>query len=477
MASPQNNTYSALTNRDIVAGYYSTPSWAPAAGQFVNVSYATHSHPQGLPAVLEEISPQYQSWNPRGVGTGPVGPWGGAAPAILYNFYQITDYCGMTFSPSLRKYIGFGAGHASICVTAPYAFDLATRSWEWMSVPIPSDGFTKLNGQPATASTVATYYPPAQFDTTWGDWNGSYSGWPEGFAQPGKIFPETGHSYTSLLTIPGPKYGNENGALLVVSSPTGATTGTDMIGSHLYDFDSRSFLRTTNRPISTGNTAGGLSYDPTTNKVYMCTWTSSAPRNTMDVLDVATKTWSTRTSTNYVELMQDSGGMVTYPDANIVMLFTQATPAGVPSFSGTTHLIRAASISAINNNNFTWSTIAVSGSSWPLRGDGTLSSIAWAYCPLDKCLYAVNGRNNSTSIWKISPPPSAMSTSDYLTGTWTISQVTMTSGALYCYNRIGSPTVSSYVYNRLQWDNESSSFLWSSDYYGGPVQAFRPPGV
>lgn len=475
MATPQDNTYTVSAGDPVVAGYYIVPPWAPNPGQFVTISYAKNAHPLGDPAVLEQISPQYQSWNPGGVGTGECGPWGGKTPSNIYHFTSILSYSGMCFSPELRKYIGYGAGHAAVCIPAPFSFDLETLAWEWLSVPIPSDGFTLTQGVAANAATVALYYPSTQFDTTWGEWIGGYSGWPSGYEQPGLIFPETSHTYNNLMIIPAIKYGNNNGALLLVNSPTGDTTGTDMKTSHIYDFDTRQFIRTANRQSTVGNSAGGMCYDAASNTAYACSNGSSTTRSSLEVLDIPTKTWSTKTCSN-ISITIESGGMRSHPDSNLIMMFTPIDSGGNPTYLGIKHKIYAASTTSILAGGFTWTVLTVSGSNWPLRTDGTIQQIGWCYCPLDKSFYTVNGVNASTTVWKLAPPSGAVTTNDYLTGTWTISALSMTSGQLISM-RAASNFNDSYVYNRVQWDVTSSSFLWTTDYNEGPVQAFRPPGV
>ena len=71
----------------IVPGPVLTP------GSVEPIGYAAGAHPQGLPAVLEQISPKYQSWNPL---PGTEGPWGrvGVNP-IVFGFDKAFSFCGI----------------------------------------------------------------------------------------------------------------------------------------------------------------------------------------------------------------------------------------------------------------------------------------------------------------------------------------------------------------------------------------------
>jgi hypothetical protein len=447
------------------------PPWQPSAGSCASISYAKGAHPTGN-AVLEEISTAHQAWNPDAPA---VGPWGGVVPQATYGFYTINAYCGAAWSETLRKVIFFGAGHAAVCVPVPFAFDLATLSWEWLAEPVPSDGYTLLDGAQADASAVAVEYGGTQFDTAWGDWQGSYSGWPSGFEKPGKVFPETGHSYSMLVVVPGASYGNTNGALLWAGNPTGSTTGTDMKCSHFFDLDTGSFTRCANKHANNGNAAGGTAFDVANNKVYFFGHVSSTVKAAMSVLDVATKTWSTKTASAAIDLPIDTGGMRVHAPSGLLLFFCPERADSVAAYDGIRHRIYAVETSAVISGTFTWAVLTVSAASWPLHTNGKISGIGWEYCPVNKSYYAVNGVNGSTTLWKLAPPVGAVTAGDHLSGTWTVSSETF-SGSLISKTQNGA-NGDSFVYNRLKWDALSSCLLWFSDYYEAPVQAIRPTGV
>ncbi len=149
------------------------PVWAPAAGEIRNISHAPRRHPLGAGAVLSEIDPKYQPWNPEAPRQGPY-------KATEYYWGSVLGYCGVCHNPDTRQLVIYGAGHASINVCAPFAFDLNDLRWKWLDVPLPFDGYRQIlvnrHSAPPSEATVRLYYPEEQLDYDWGELKGDWMG-------------------------------------------------------------------------------------------------------------------------------------------------------------------------------------------------------------------------------------------------------------------------------------------------------------
>lgn len=470
-------SYNCPSGRVLAAGKTYTPSWAPSAGEIKTISYAAGTHPLGslAGAVLSEIDPVHQSWNPAAPG---VGPYGGTSGN--YFFSSINSYGGACFNTDSRQIVCYGAGHVAFNVPAPFAFDLNDLRWKWLDAPLPIDGLDLLRaagvGIPANQATVQIYYPSTQYDYNWGDWNGDWPGWPAGYERPGKIQPNPGHSRARLQHIPASAFGNTKGALFWNASGTGVLTGVNAYSSHLFDYDAASWARANQQiPTSAPGSSGGSIYDAVSKKVILAG--NIGGSNSVWVFDTAAKTWATRTGTNALTTGVDHGGNVNHLASGLCIAPCSRNSGGTASAGadGITYQFWACSIAAIAGaGSFGWSQLTVAlgaGATWPLNASGNNDFIGWSYCPADGCLYTVNGVNGSSNYWRLKPPAGAVSQSDYLSGTWTLDKLTFSSGSL------SSPGTKSFVFNRLSWDSKSRSFIWFPDSINGPVQAFRPAGV
>lgn len=192
------------------------------------------------------------------------------------------------------------------------------------------------------------------------------------------------------------------------------------------------------------------------------------------VFDFDTDLWSLRTAPSGPPGSTDGGVFFAYPPARLAFCAQARTADGESSNSnGVTWAFSATPIDAIVSGTDLSITnlTATEPTEWPLRTNGYNTGGGWSYCPADKCIYSFNGQGGSNKYWKLSPPVGAVTSNDYLTGTWTLSVHTFASGAL------SAASSQSWVYNRLSWDAKSRSFLWFPDSVSGPVQAFRPHGV
>lgn len=453
------------------------PPWTPAPGHIATISYNKGNHPNGVRggAVMSEIDPRYQTWNPSAPAQGP---YGGLERSYYFN--SIHAYCGATFNAQTRQIVGYGAGHSAINVPAVWAFDLNDLTWKWLDTPLPTDSLSlprfKGFNAPISQAGIERFYPPEQYDFVWGDWNGDWPGWPAGFGQPGKIFPEPGHSRSAICYIPGSAYGNTAGAMLKLASSSGSNAGTHATGTHLFNFDSRKWVRTANRPTAMG---GSTVFDSAIGKTYSVDHGSaSGPVKAIKVFDVASRTWEQNRTTSrgpYMDFSAGGGGINIHMPSRLILISCPQDNAGnatKPVKFG----IYAAAIDSMLANRYSWSQLSVSGTSWPVGSDGFMWTPEWVYCPVNACFYTVNGVNGSRSLWKLSPPVGATTQAEYLASTWTVTAETMEGGSLYSRNQ-GGAIGDSYVYKRLSWDAQSRSFLWYSDWYEGPVQALRPIGL
>lgn len=440
------------------------PPWAPSAGRIVTISYAAGFHPNGANggAVLEEINPRYQTWNPAAPRAGPYGGTSGN-----YYFSSINAYCGAAFNTNTRQIVCYGAGHSAFNVPAPFAFDLNDLTWKWLDAPLPIDGLDQIraNGKsvPPSQADIELYYPPSQFDYAWCEWKGDYSGW-GAYGRAGKIQPNPGHSRARLIHIPATSAGNLKGSLVWNATGTGILGGVNGKCSHLFDFGAASWSRMANQYTYSGGV--GIAHDPVSNKLVLVGESTATTR--LGVYDVAMKTWSVRNSTNSITTNVDGGGNILHESSGLYLIpFAKNSGGSVAYYDGVTFGAYACPVADIvGAGSFTWTTLTVTGASWPLNGSGNNNFIGWAYCPVDGCLYTINGVNGSNKYWKMTPP-----VGDKLSGTWLVTVHTFVSGTLVSLKQ------TSMVFNKLKWDARSCAFIWFGQDVSNPVQAFRPEGL
>ena len=440
------------------------PVWAPASGEIRNISHAPRRHPLGAGAVLSEIDPKYQAWNPEAPRQGPY-------KATEYYWGSVLGYCGVCHNPDTRQLVIYGAGHASINVCAPFAFDLNDLRWKWLDVPLPFDGYRQIlvnrHNAPPSEATVRLYYPEEQLDYDWGELKGDWAGWPPGFGRPGVIQPLPSHVRSGLVHIPASVAGNKRGLMLNTTVPTAVLSGVHSTASHTFDFDTARWSRNNNRVTSVR--FGSAVCNRATGRVYCYT-----PRSGIYIFDPATRLWRLRAMVSAPQTAVDHGGNVIHEKAGLLIVPCARNARGAPAYyDGVTFTFYACSSSDIEGSGpllLSELDVRMDGA-WPLRPKGNNTSIGWSYCPVDASLYAVNGVGGSSSYWKITPPAGAMNPRDYLAGTWMLSEHSFVRGTLDSSSRL------SWVYNRLAWDTPSRSFIWFSDSLNAPVQAFRPAGL
>lgn len=462
------------------------PSWVPAPGSVSQIAYTSGSHPEGLPATRWDIRTQVQPWNPT---PADLGPWAAGTPgARRFAWTSITAYCGFVYAPTTREYIGYGGGHATVCVPVPYAFDLNTRSWKWLAAPPPTDAFeaayavSLVTGLPAgSAANLAQTYPPEQYDPQWGEWKGDYSGW-GAYARPGQVFPEPGHTDCSIVWVPGDFIGNTNGAVIPLNMASGRYDGGDRTVAHWFDLDEgqKKWKRLGNKRFNGSTGAGGAVYfGGSVKKLFALNRGGTRVHDAMDVLDGTTKLWTTRTATNGAPISVYTCGMGAHLASGLLLSFHQINSSGQPFHTGVTMGAWAVDAATAAAGSHTWQQLTISAESWPLNNYTSTDSIGWCYCPRNGCFYATGGVHNSTTLWKLSPPAGAVTQAEVLAGTWTVTTETLSAPIQSRNGNGGSgPTPQAvFVYNRLVWDEMTGCLLFPEEYMYGGFQAIRPAGV
>lgn len=449
------------------SGRSMTPVWAPSPGHITSISHPAGKHPLGRGATLAEISPAHQSWNPN-------------APSVfLYgNGYAWSSYygfCGSAFNSDTRQMVLYGAGHASINVCAPACFDLNDLRWKWLDQPLPFDAFAKIANDasitwPASQANTERYYPPEQYNYAWGDISGNWAGWPSGYGRPGRIQPVPAHTRATMVHIPASVCGNEKGALLY-SAGHGGLVANHSTGTHQFDYDTSTWSRDSNYLSRYGS---GRVFDPVTKKAIGFgngnVWSTE-----YFVYDYATRAWTTRIATNPAMATIDHGGNLIHEASRLHICPKSELANGNPpgDGAGVKYSFYAVSVDAIvGHGSFPVRALTVQVvTGWPLTSLGNNKYLGWSYCPEDRCLYIINGEHGSSKYWRLAPPIGAVSQSDYLTGTWVLTEHTFRRGGL---QSPGLYTSRSMMYNRMHWDSLSRSFVFWPDSVDGPVQAWRP---
>lgn len=466
-----------------LAGLPDSP-WAPAAGAAASIGYASGGHPGGLLATLTDASPEFQSWNPL-THDGYAGPWAGLSPSARYLWTLAGVYGGGAWCETQRKFAIVGSGHVSPCVPVPVAFDVGTLAWSWLAVPVPSDGFSKINhpAEGAAAATVAGQYPADQFNTARSQWQGGYSGWTAGYGRPGEVFPETGHAFSGgPIWLPGPSVGNTNGKILYIARPTGNTGGSDMANNSLFNLDTDLWAATATDRIGIGNTAGGACFHAGINKVFAMTHDAGSPsRNLLDVYAPGSETWTSTTCTAAIPLHIESGGLKPFYSASVpaglLLNFCPEDSGGNATYvSAIRHRIYAVDAMVAAAGSHTWTQLSVSAPSWPLRGlDSTIQTINWCFCSRNSKFYAVDGKDGSTTLWVLAPPAGATTVAALLAGTWTITTETFSVGLVS--KNLSGAAHTAHVYNRLVYDDASRCLLFFPEWGGSRPQAIHPSGI
>jgi len=473
-----------ITGRPMAnAGDPSDIAWLPAAGASAIIGYAQNSHPQGLPATLEELAPKYQSW---AVTPGDDSPWDTAAGK---NVGTISDWSGPAWDQKNRRAISMGGGHVDMCIPAPYAYNVGMRAFEWLDQPLPTNALESAADPPSKANTAAAY-TNGEWDADESTWLGDSTSWPAGLRRPGVIQPEVQHMQYGLVWVPGEQAGNVDGVVVNCTSPTGKYGGAvDLKQRTYFDLDDRRWKLSTNFQSHTGYYAGGACwFGGSINRVFALMAAGSTLKNAIDNWNPSTKTWATTYATADVNVVYACGGLVAHLDSGLLLSIMPSSSGGDMSVTGavgTQFRIRAVSASAVVAGSHTWATLtATAAASWPLSkidvGGGSFrecyEALGAVYCPRNGCLYISDWRHGTTTLWKVTPPAGAVTTADYLGGTWVISTETF-SPSISNLSSSGASVAAVYPYNRMVWDEHSGCLIGVPPYYLQPPWAIRPAGV
>jgi hypothetical protein len=292
-----------------------------------------------------------------------------------------------------------------------------------------------------------------------------------------------------LVWVPGSAWGNTNGAVLNLNSPSGRGPGTDFLTRYYFDLDDSLWKHTTNYRTEIVTYCGGaVWFGGSVNRLFAQTSTASTLRDVIDVLNPSTKTWMASKSTSAVTVHYGCGGLGAHLASGLLLKFNSITSGGVETYASSVGVrVYAASASAIvageyNNAtngsaSFTWQALTVTASSWPTTYiNNQVEAIGWCYCPRNGKFYATNGRHNTTTLWVMTPPVGAVTQSDYLNGTWTVTTETISPG-IPNYDGAGNPNGTAYPYNRLVWDEVAGCLLWFGTWIEGRPIAIHPQGV
>ena len=465
MVTPVDDHYIVESGGILAAGRFVAPAWSPAAGSIVSISKAAGFFGTNGGATLAEINPKYQAWNPDAPNEGRFAAGG-------YYWVSINGYSGICWNTDTRQLVNYGAGHAAPNVCAPFCFDLNDLKWKWLDTPLPWTGYWGMSSPPTQAQLDAAF-PNGEINYDWGEVLGDSTTW-GALAQPGVLQPIPAHTRWNKVYIPASILGNTKGGMFSYGAYSGVLSGTNSNGSHIFDFDLAKWRRTTNRLPSLPSTynysssgSGGFCDEQTKTMLHY------GGGKYARLFNFETDSWELRTgTTSGIAGATDAGSVRAYPPARLLFCaFGRKADGTASNADGVTMVFAAAPIDGIIANSFSIAPLNVSVDSWPLTAAGNNTGVGWGYCPVDKCLYTVNGTGGSSKYWKLAPPANAVTQADYLTGTWTLTEHAFSSGTL------SSASSQSSVYNRLSWDRNSRSFLWFPDSVSGPVQAFRPHGV
>lgn len=428
--------------------------WAPASGEIKNISLNTRTAlDPGNDPLVNPNYPGFAPWAPQT----PVGT----------QWLHMTDFCGAVLADGIGYHGTYmmygGAGHSCQNPLFWVGFDLSDLTWKQIgNSPLPSDALSQSpNGDDLSM------YPSDQFDSTWGDWFGNYSGWPTGFDQPGYNPPEGGHTRNSFVVRPASAAGNTSGQIITAWSLTGKNQGNSTSkGSFVWDCDTMLPSRTANLRPAAGSAVGGLAYFENLDAVVGFNFVATAFASNVDVLDCSTMTWSRRTGVGSAPNTFFDSTVFAYGDTLILInhFLTEQTPP----FAA--YSLNAAAIKA--GTSASWATVTVTATTtWPIySGNGLSGTVAFALCPENGKYYCVNRTHGNDKMWRLTLSGSHPSI------TATLDELTMTTGNLEARNALGSAT-RSYDYSRLHWSTWGRCFIWTGDYISGSVQALRPPDI
>lgn len=453
------------------------------------LGYPDGQHPGGLAATFHDARPAAQAWGLAALQALGDLPWFRDGPNNTNSWEELQDYCAPIYVASLRLMVhAFSSGHAAPSVTAPIAYDLNSLSVRWLSTPPPSDALSAVkaapDGQQATVANCRAVYPAEQFDPDWFDWQGGYTAWPGGFSAPGEVYPEGTHTRSFGVWVPGPAFGNVNGALVQCSEPTGTcNTSEGRGGAHFFDLDTSRFVRAQNRRLRTGGNSGGACWSQTIQRV-VCIGTNSSTQShaVIETLDPGTRAWSSVTRHAGVATLADGCCLVEHPPSGLILMFTGVDRRDAITLAPTQFRIAALPAElclpgqSAADLSVPWTRLSVNGKSWPTHTfegvSGITRGIGFTYVPNRNAYYAVNGVNGALTIWKLRPPVGATTRAQHLSGTWVLATEAVSPGIPVRGSNGGNNHA--FIYTGLAYDATLDSLvLLSGNIHDRPI-AIKP---
>lgn len=320
-----------------------------------------------------------------------------------------------------------GGGHGDSGDNSVYAFDIAARRWRRLSNP---------HEKPQMLNTA---YPPPNFDTTWGDYTDTGN------------TPHQPHTYAFNQVV---KINGVEHLLMPVSAAAGQQPW-NYAGSHKVNLESdtphweRFILG--NSPVGP---AGYTAYDTKRNWVWLFTANASTTATNIRCIKLDEGVFTTFSGgLDYPVAIESSG---CYHEAGDLLVHARSNQYDPGDIS--IRFIRCDQIGSVN-----FSTPIQVGTKAKNGGNGSSAGMGIVYCPLDKALYMTS----DLGIWKLAPPPGAVTPEDYRSGTWTWSQPALSGEA-------ADVVFNQFQYKSMHWCPEYEVFIGMENTTVGAVWAFKP---
>ena len=423
----------------------------------------------------------------------PINPWrrpDGVSPWMNtsdWAYQGLAHYSGAAFSSTygtMGGYVLSGGGHAGYFGGEVYVYDIGANRWRRLNFPYENStrtgvmqsfrNYVEANPyrlSPSMRGAVglggSSWVAPAGFDPVWGDWDAR--------------FPEGTETYDLLEVVPPALGGATVGTLVMLGS--GSMAGWGRIGRGIWKcpLGTGKWARVTQIPstVRVNSGDGGTCLDPRRGVFYQLheganvyafnfraktyTWLSAFP-NVVTVDSCCTfhqaadlliymRTYLNRGATPNQELPR------LYAWSPVTRTTMRLNCVGqIPSYSGT-----------------------------PATGFAS-RTMGVEYCPANKALYTFSlkrtpiydGISDRFSVWRCMPPAGAVTTQDYLAGTWTwrldngagsgYTGVTLTASQMRYHFQIG-------CYNRFRWVPSMGAFIATTYNGDGGIIVVKPKGV
>ena len=316
-------------------------------------------------------------------------------------YYSLFDYYGGGVfvdeysDGGAMAFAGTGGHTVPACNLGACVFDFQDATWK---LHLANHGIAPRNtdfaiselasGGPSIAGTVIVSSPP---------------------------LPAPAHNYNLQSQLRSTQGGGPQGSYLRLRGQAAGQTGGSGTSTWAFDFSTNQWtFASTNGVLSTGKDYRTVDYDTTTNRYYMVT-SDIISNSALQYWDANDITWK---QTSYsAPLSQGATKSMFIDDARHILVVQNTVSGG----------LRAIDL----DGGTVWTTLTTSGT-FPSNNE-----TKWIFYPPDGCYYCYPGNNASNTgfIYKLTPPASI---SPPLSGTWTVSTVTLSTAL---------PTVNPAVYS------------------------------